>query len=377
MTGCRKHRPGSDLDDDWKYDVSLPVPINFGTASLTKGGEVTTLDDLDLGIFGLEHGAPTAVNWTSGQSVLLYNITGRKGADNMIELVGGPYYYPLNNHINYAFYGYYPIRYANGSPVSISQEDDALVATMQIKDNVDILWGSAVATTVKGKDGGTYSGFNGRYIRKVVKDYPEYAPTLPFEHKTTNIVFNAKAKGDLTEDEFAKFNSMGFKITGITVNPITNTDDDNNTVEKKIARYAKLYLAVKNGTSPLGHKSGDLVPWISEGDLGRIDIPVDNLTFPEKNINYPMGQFFLVPFEGAGNDMLNVSVTYTTTVNGSEKKSYFDVPIDISGKKFEAGKKYIYNIIFYPPEQIRIGVVEDALEWEIVGDEDGVDIDQG
>ena len=386
MTGCGKHKPDSD-PNAWMEDLSLPVPINFGSSSLTKS-EIISLDGVTFGVFAVEHGEASQIDWKGGPSLLLNNVTATKDpSTGMAVLDGGPYYYPMDNHRNFSFYGYYPTTYPDGTPVSVSRADESLVATMRIKDSQDILWSYSLAKTKKASNGTTYSGFNGRYIRKVVLEDNSKLPKLEFKHLTTNLVFNAKANKDLTPEEFATFAALDFKITGVTLNPITNTNDDGLTIEKKIPRYAKLYLAVENstrdengmpvGTSPSGYKPGDLVGIINEGDIGKLSVESPNVTFPEQNVNYQMAQFFMVPFHGVEDDKLNLTIAYSTTVGEKTKNNTFDVQIDISDKTFEAGKKYMYNIIFYPPELIEIGIDDSKLGWELGNGEQGEDIDQG
>ena len=225
MTGCGKHKPDSD-PNAWMEDLSLPVPINFGSSSLTKS-EINTMDGVTFGVFAVEHGDASQIDWKGGPSLLLNNVTATKDpSTGMAVLDGGPYYYPMDNHRNFSFYGYYPTTYTDETPVSVSRADESLVATMRIKDNQDILWSYSLAKTTKASNGTTYSGFNGRYIRKVVLEDNSKLPKLEFKHLTTNLVFNAKANKDLTAEEFATFEALDFKITGVTLNPITNTNDD-------------------------------------------------------------------------------------------------------------------------------------------------------
>lgn len=383
VTGCGRT---SDTDPDaWKYDLDLPVPISFGEPlAVTRGGELETLDGLELGIFALEHGDALQINWNSGPNILLNNIIGEiDRSQGYVELKDGPYYYPLDNHRNYSFYGYYPTKYVTGEKVSIIREDDALIAFMKIKDHHDILWAGTMASTeVSTIDGKSYSGFNGRYIRKVVLNDESKMPSLAFEHKTTNIVFNARPKNASDVPEFV---NLDFKITGITINSITN---ETRGEETKIPRRAKLYIAVENssrqndgsiaGTTPKGHKPGDLVPDENPAYLGNVpytlDVPI-SFTDGNKDQNQKIGQFFLVPFDGVQGDKLNLTIDYSVTINEKTKDKTFDAQIDIGNKSFEAGKKYVYNILFYPPTEIQIGFDETKLNWELQTGGDGEDVD--
>lgn len=383
VAGCGRHT--SDTDPEaWKYDLDLPVPISFGEPlAQTRGGELETLDGLELGIFALEHGDAAQINWSSGPNILLNNIIGKiDRSQGYVELNDGPYYYPLDNHRNFSFYGYYPTKYVTGEKVSVTREDDALLATMKIKDHHDILWAGSMATTsVSTVDGQTYSGFNGRYIRKIVLQDDSKMPSLAFEHKTTNIVFNARPKN---VDDLEEFENLDFKIKGITINSVTNLTSGKET---KIPRRAKLYIAVENsalsygkitGTTPKGHKPGDLVPDENEAYWGNVPYTLDapiGFTEENKTQNQKIGQFFLVPFSGVQGDKLNLTIDYTVTVNEKTKDKTFDAQIDISGKSFDAGSKYIYNILFYPPTEIQIGFDESNLGWEIQNGETGEDVD--
>lgn len=384
--GCRKQRPDSD-PDAWKYDLSLPVPINFGDLSAqTKGEAVISLDGKYLGIFALEHGDSTLVDWSAGSSnVLLNNVTGTKDGEN-ISFYGGPYYYPVDNHRNFSFYGYYPTTYENGSVVSISRKHSSMIVRMQIKDNVDILWAYSLATT-KNVDGTSYSGFNGRYIRKVALSDSDCLPKLDFKHVTTNLVFNAKAHPALTEEQFAKFGELNFQITGIKITPITN-----GSVIKKIPRYADLYVATEvsslslssgalTGESSDGHKPGDLVPVINEGDGGFLSIEKSagnylSILGEDGSGEYQsaeIGSFFMVPFTGEVSDIMNVEITYNIGTEGNVTSNILKAQIGIGGKEFEAGKRYVYNILFYPPEEATVGV-SDPPAWVSEGEEEDVNL---
>ena len=74
MAGCSKNiEPSSPDPDAWRYDVSLPVPIEFGTPSVaTKASYIKDLsaETKNFGVFGIDK-ASTDVSSTSKQ--LLYN----------------------------------------------------------------------------------------------------------------------------------------------------------------------------------------------------------------------------------------------------------------------------------------------------------------
>lgn len=385
VTGCGKHVPDSDA---WIKDIDLPVPILFAGGAATKA-ELESLDDLELGIFGLEHGAPDQINWKNGPNILLNNVKGEKVGDG-IQLVGGPYYYPMDNHRNFSFYGYYPTKYANGNDISVIRDkDESLVLDMHIKDNVDILWAHSLAEEAQGSDYAFYEGFNGRYMRKVVAKDPKYLPSLEFKHLTTNIVINAKAQANLSDDDFGKFSDMGFQITGVRINPITYKDVSGVVQEVKIPRYAKLYLAVEDsekdgdgikGTSPAGHKPGELVPIVNEGDGGYIDYKLETpVSFSAKDEPYMIGQFFLVPFDVLSGYKMNLTISYSMTINEVQKSESLDIQIDLKDVlRFEAGKRYMYNIVFYPLEETKINITGDGLsDWTSGNGDEGQDIDFG
>lgn len=393
-TGCRKQLPDSD-PNAWKNDLSLPVPINFGSlSSATKAG-VSSLSDLELGFFALEHGDASSIDWTNGNSpsVLLNNISGTVGSKGDVTLDGGPYFYPIDNHRNYSFYGFYPHNLA------ISRVDDAIYARVEVKNNVDALYARslAVPTTV----GISYSGYNGRYIRKVCLTYPEMLPVLAFEHVTTNIIFNAKANiSDIPEgtdnrkekidERIKEFTDKQFKITGITINPITKS----NGSEVKIPRYGDLCLAVKNSgldvhnnftsESSNGHTPGKLKGYLGPNDLGYITLSKkegEYISIKSAEEKYEMGSFFLVPMTKIENgDKMNITISFQITVVNTEnveetRKGSIDVAIDISGKSFEAGKQYVYNILMYPPEEITLKVKDPV--WNADGnpsEEEDIDI---
>lgn len=346
LTGCDKSKPYIEPGEEWKYDLSLPVPIQFGNLTMTKGDPIADLNGLELGIFSLEHGASNDIVWRSGSdNTLLYNITGVADEDGIITLPQR-YFYPMSNNRNFSFYGCYPKR----TPRS---ENGALVVEMPIWSNVDILWAEAHAEPIQDLENAdiSYPGYNGRYIRKGGEH-----PTLTFKHVTTSLIFNAVAAEGVNFDE--KF--PDFTITGISIDSLTR--DVNG--EKKgefIPRYADLYLAVENGeVSDNGHKAGDLVPVPNSTPYVKISgLNVHPTTQDKVDL---MGQFFLVPIDGNdyGKDCINVTIT----TNYGNLKTQIPISANYFPDKcdLKAGHYYAFNVVFYTPEEIVIKA--DVEEWK-------------
>ena len=183
MAGCSKNNPQQPDPDAWVHDLSLPVPIQFGSPlPVTKAVgfvDASDLNGIDIGVYGLDKSADAVWNLqdlTSGDVIL----ANKKGTitGGSIDLEGGPYYYPRVSDKNYTFYGYYP----KTSPTT--SDGGGLYVNVPLV-NTDVLWARAEA---KG------DGYNAMYLRKIRSgSIVDEVPTFNFEHSTTGLKFIAKA----------------------------------------------------------------------------------------------------------------------------------------------------------------------------------------
>ena len=143
MAGCSKNNPQQPDPDAWVHDLSLPVPIQFGSPlPVTKAVgfvDASDLEGIDIGVYGLDKSADAVWNLqdlTSGDVIL----ANKKGTitQGSIDLEGGPYYYPRVSEKNYTFYGYYP----KTSPTT--SDGGGLYVNVPLV-NTDVLWSRAEA----------------------------------------------------------------------------------------------------------------------------------------------------------------------------------------------------------------------------------------
>ena len=106
MASCSKNvEPSLSDPDAWKTDITLPVPVNFGSAAVsTKAGFIDNLKDkMAFGVFGV---STDATNLTDEDCHLLYNMRADYLYGNF-KLYGDPVYYPVTNDKSFNFYAYY------------------------------------------------------------------------------------------------------------------------------------------------------------------------------------------------------------------------------------------------------------------------------
>ena len=200
MAGCSKKNLQVTPDEDaWVDDLSLPVPIQFGSSSFleTKAEGIESVDDLAgkvLGIYGL---AKNGSDWTNGsEDALLYNakasVTG-----SQVNLEGDKKYYPRESDKNFSFYGVYP-RFtgaamdADGLYVNIGKDSGDNVVH-GLLGSTDIIWSMSEATPE-----GDVDGYNAKYMRAIRKagTYDAKSPSFLFGHVTAGLKIIVAANMD-------------------------------------------------------------------------------------------------------------------------------------------------------------------------------------
>ena len=200
MAGCSKQTERqpwqADNSDAWKYDESLPVPVQFasqGISITTKGiiEDDSGLEGKSFGIFGLsvqhqEDGTVSpAWNPVNTSQLLLENTEGRLSSGNGNIELPVEVFYPLSDDMTFSFYGYYPYSAEhewNGNDYYIRY-----TAAGDDLGNIDILYAKEDAERVDGLD-----GFNAGYVRT----NPDRLPVLDFAHKTVALDFMAVQAGN-------------------------------------------------------------------------------------------------------------------------------------------------------------------------------------
>ena len=223
MAGCSKDvEPSSPDPDAWKYDVTLPVPIEFGTPNiLTKADRIAST----TGTFGVFAISKTADDLNivarpgDGRERLLYNQ--KANYSNGVFALAQTAYYPMNNELNYNFYSYW--QYQGTTSLEPVIEEKRIYVPLNIGvDNYDILYGNSKVTKAMRNEAG--EGYNARYIRKVrsleaadatTETYTHFNPQINFRHVTSSLEFNVT-----TTDEGAVY----FAANPVYVSNITLVD---------------------------------------------------------------------------------------------------------------------------------------------------------
>lgn len=361
MAGCSKDaHTATPGENDWMYDVELPVPIRFSSGSLldTKAGAIDQASDM----LGKEFGFFAFHNNMSGWGISSSNSFYDNGIDgwsqNMIakcvlnpdndkrvqfEFEDGPYYYPQTSQNNYTFYSYH------ARTTEVRPNTGSINVVVELGYD-DILWAKAAAEPFElqdEKDPGithTYEGFNGRYIRKSLlldNDLDGHAdnvarhPFMKFEHLTSCVSFSAE-----TEKSVYAETHEGKDLVTITAINIVNTPIK-----------ANLCVAHRSDES----LEGVLSARTETGSIGSSDIDV---VLTETSQPLSADPFFILPSES-----VTVEIEYTVD-SGEGKKVDFTsrytlTPEVKNGDKdgqtgFFAGYKYNYNFVVYTPERITI-----------------------
>ncbi len=251
-------------EDAWKYDVTLPVPIQFRSSSnpLTKAvvEDISSITGPNgyLGILGVDHTLQDG-RWGVDQegSILFEDIRGTivdyaaraKATANSIDFIDGngefgfKRFYPLYSNNNYTFYGYYP--YVAPGDQGAKLGSDGYQVEYEL-GATDILWAKAQADRFANLD-----GYNARYIRKINESgkdvYDAKKPNLKFDHLLTALEFT------IVSEEDSPVNNV--LITGIKV---PNT-------------YSRATLVVADYDSP--EESGRFI--LNKDDAKGVELTMD------------------------------------------------------------------------------------------------------
>lgn len=377
MAGCSKHaQPAAPVyEEPWLNDLSLPVPIQFGSTSVNQSSNTKSLpiDDLDelangrtIGVFGISKDKASASEGWDASDVLLDNLaaTYDKSA-KLISFVDGIQYYPLQSDKNYSFYGYY-LRNANTTAEetpAMTMTYDAYYAGVAFGSN-DILWAKAEANDYVDATSTTYKykGFNARYIRKIAIDNKKeaYMPKFTFAHKTASIRIIAKGD-DEAETDNTEYEDIW--IDSVTV----------------YQAYTKADLCVAHRTEP--SKEGQFVNPSTRGTIyltgGQTNIKsLSKVTWtdlkgthtgyhPTKEGTVIGNDVFLYP---EPNKVYKVVVSYRSTLGTSTSTYKYSFTTNKFPSGLEAGNRYVYTLLFHKTRSVDITV--EMQNWnETTGEE--------
>ena len=366
MAGCSKDiEPSSSNPDAWKTDITLPVPVEFGTPFVTtKADYINNMQDgMRFGVFGV-NAAATDLN--NADDKLLDNFLAFYTAEKGFHL-NSPRYYPMTNEKNYNFYAYYR---AQGDPGRWFVDNNKIYVAVEI-GREDVLYGSTKVTphmeSVVGR-----GGFNGGYIRAVRSlqeanpgtDYSGYTPSINFKHTTAAIQFYVKTASASSAEVFA---AQGFKVAEIA---LTN-------------RPVKANLCVVDTESDI--KVGSEIVNANEG---KFAVPADANYYGSQKVylndNESSSKLNLAPqfYTGVvpalGQPIFIVPTAENEKIEGYIKLVYNDnslfsnIPLTIDPEKieyngqkitsFKAGHRYNITLVIHSPEAITIEV--DVEKWK-------------
>lgn len=364
LSGCSKD-DGGIISDGGNGNGSIdnentPVQIQLGTNLITSNttqtrAAIDAWNNTKVGILGLAKN-PTGIDpWnigTENTTCALPNVEGNivsgNAAATAIDLTG-KYYYPLDNSINYSFYGYHPyVATAGTGNNTITALDD--VVTVNYKDfdgSQDILWGYAKADLKAGTvdTGINYDGFNARYFRKT--DAKNTTPDITFYHQLVQLKFNiVKGEEDVTD---LSVNSI--KVINMPTEIVM-------TIADKKAEANEGKITITAGTNEYILSDGD-------GKTSPIAINVADATIPQK-----MGDCIMLPAEAAvdGKFKAKIKLALANGTDIPESEITIAPPTTGATTAFIAGYSYNVNLTINGLKEIKVTAT--LTEWKDGGDSD-------
>ena len=344
MASCSKHAQPEPEFEPWVNDLSLPVPIQFGTPNLvspdTKAAPISEPSNLKgkrIGVFAIDK-----TDWTNPGSILMNNVIASSDGKNIT--FSPAQYYPVKSDKKFTFYGYYVYSAAVGNESDFGDptpnvDENGYYVTLPM-GNIDYLWAKSKASTYKNSTGESFDGFNAKYIREITKGGDEalknYMPKFEFKHITAGV--DIKVQAD-PQEEGQDFSDI--QICSVCVDEAVTS--------------AKLCIAHKTESSMEGTfvsastTKGKIE--MTAGDNNTVWLQNAGKFTPTKDgVNVGHG-LFLYP-----------GVTYKVTVyymsNATNKKW---TPFTFTTSTLLAGHKYTYTLLFHASKAIDISV--SVTDW--------------
>lgn len=418
MAGCSKDAPVSPPDENaWIKDVNLPVPVLFGSSSLsatTKADdpgmiEGETLIERTVGVIGIDADATTwkdpGTNSTSviNPDALLLKRTVKTKTNGDIVFENPKEYYPMVSDKSFNFYGYYPdnIGYLSvgtrGNELPGSTTGSQVIFYNCTVGYQDILWAGTTnddrvfeyGTDDEGNPL-TVTGYNAKYIRKIKyaqmdidadetlsdgekeakkAELERYMPQLKFKHCLSAARFFVQAKDDYAAGTFVtEGGEKVLEVTGLTLKGIynqgslivairnNNTVDDASEWEGKMVKYGSAQPTDVNLTNPDGTDITTVVPTTATSELGHglMLIPGSADKTDDNGETYYIEGEVKYNIWTTDEGGNKIAEPNTLAVKFPIKAKTTDENGNEIDNNFAAGKRYTFTVVFNSLEEVTI-----------------------
>lgn len=359
MAGCSKGiEPSSPDPDAWKTDVTLPVPVEFGTPSLaTKADFIKDLsaETKNFGVFGINKASDDV---SSSSKQLLYNAPATYNAEDKTLKLANTTFYPMTNDVFFNFYAYYTSKSTEGY---ITSDGKRVYVNVDL-GNSDILYGNTKVTGARKNTVGC-DGYNAKYIRAVNKNETivkeDYLPTINFTHVTSALQFWVQTSSEDAEKVFAD-NRISIKNISISSVP---TKAKLCLVDLASDVYSADGLSVTNAVEGTftTEQSGTLYVRKQSGETTTSTLSLYPKMTPEK-AGDPL---FIVPQNGVISGQIEMQGYAFDPIPFELDPEVMEVLDD----EFKAGHVYNIYLTVHSPEKVTINVTVEAWKDGFTGEE--------
>lgn len=244
VAGCAKDTSIDVPGNNWVQDLTLPVPVEFGTPMMADGTKaaIRNLNDMHNRYFGF-----FAVN-KNAADLREYDGLGMRNQNTRYDIEKGfrfgypsedrKIYYPSNFHADYDFYAYYTFTKDNNVEVlPVVGTATKISVGMFVAKNSDVLYG--YATTGAGKD-----GYNADYVRRTSNK-----PVLAFTHPTSGLSFDIvtdQASVPIADNDSLMLGTLTFKNLADSVS-LCIIDKENPANNGKFEAHRRRNKKLMNG----------------------------------------------------------------------------------------------------------------------------------
>ena len=280
------------------------------------------------------------VNQKSGaKKISLFNPGGTQA--------GAVYYYPIEQGLNYTFYGYYPYQ------TSFEVKEQTATVDITIDGSHDIIWSKAEAQDISSsqlfENNVDLKGYNANYIRKIkhhneivaekeMTNYFAYVPNLVFDHKLAQLKFYIVASDDQSPEDIADTKEL--RVTGIKLKDVHT---------KATLDITTGHITWSNPTDIDMHVMGG---WTNAGNVAEGTGADDYKFIPQENTAPEAAGVAMVE---AGLSSYTVELQIAGADDATNTPQTVEVTVQLGGgKTFEAGKYYDVKIALYAMQKVEV-----------------------